>query len=66
MDVYSRKIVGWSMDKKMRKQLTIDVLELDIGIENLKAGVIVHTDRGSKFIVKDIKVKFINMVLLQV
>lgn len=30
MDVYSRKIVGCSMDKNMREQLAIDALELVI------------------------------------
>ncbi len=27
MDLYTRKIVGWSMDKNMREQLVIDALE---------------------------------------
>lgn len=52
MDVYSRKIVGWSMDKKMREQLAIDALESAIWRENPKAGLIIHTDRGSQFIGK--------------
>jgi putative transposase len=52
MDVYSRKIVGWSMDKKMREQLAIDALESAIWRENPKSSLIIHTDRGSQFIGK--------------
>jgi putative transposase len=40
------------MDKKMREQLVIDALESAIWRENPKAGLIIHTDRGSQFIGK--------------
>ena len=29
MDLHSRKIVGWAMDKRMKKQLVIDALAMD-------------------------------------
>jgi putative transposase len=52
MDVYTRKIVGWSMDKNMREQLVLDALESAICSEAPGEGLIVHTDRGTQFIGK--------------
>ncbi|WP_307505932.1 DDE-type integrase/transposase/recombinase [Paraclostridium ghonii] len=52
MDMYSCKIVGWSMDKRMREDLVIDALELAIGRENPKQGLIMNTDRRFQFIGK--------------
>lgn len=52
MDVYTRKIVGWSMDKNMREQLVINALEPAIWNESPNEGLVVHTDRGSEFIGK--------------
>ncbi len=48
MDVYTRKIVDWSMDKNMREQLVIDALESTIWNESSNEGLVVHTDRGSR------------------
>ena len=49
MDLYSRKIVGWSMDKRMTRLLTINALEMAIksrqGIQCLTH----HSDRGSQY-----------------
>ena len=44
MDVYTCKIVGWSMDKNMREQLVIDALESAIWSESLSDGTILHTE----------------------
>ncbi|WP_432404147.1 IS3 family transposase [Wukongibacter sp. M2B1] len=52
MDVYSRKIVGWSMAKHMREQLALDALESAILGESPKSGLVIHTGRGSQFIGK--------------
>lgn len=52
IDVYTRKIVGWSMDKNMSEQLVIDALESAIWSEPPSAGLIVYTDRGSQFVGK--------------
>ncbi|SHF09341.1 Integrase core domain-containing protein [Tissierella praeacuta DSM 18095] len=44
MDLYTRKIVGWSMDKNMREQLVIDALESAIWNESPHEGLVVHTE----------------------
>ena len=49
IDLYSRKVVGWSMSSRMKAQLVIDALRMAIWQRQPKAGLIVHTDRGSQY-----------------
>jgi len=49
IDLYSRKVVGWSINKRMTKHLVIDALNM--GIKNRKPdkGLIFHSDRGTQY-----------------
>ena len=47
IDLYSRQVVGWSMNDTMRVSLVNDALNMAINHRNLPAGLIWHTDRGS-------------------
>ena len=49
IDLYSRKIVGWSMDDTMKVSLVNDALNMAISHRNPSAGLIWHTDRGSQY-----------------
>ena len=49
IDLYSRKIVGWSMADNMKVSLVNDALEMAIKRRNPPAGLIWHTDRGSQY-----------------
>jgi putative transposase len=49
MDLYSRKIIGWSMDKRMTRQLTINALEMAIKNRQGINFLIHHSDRGSQY-----------------
>jgi transposase InsO family protein len=49
IDLYSRKIVGWSMDDKMKVSLVNDALKMAIRTRNPQRGLIWHTDRGSQY-----------------
>jgi putative transposase len=49
IDLYSRKVVGWSMSSRMKAQLVVDVLRMAIWQRKPKAGLIMHTDRGSQY-----------------
>jgi len=50
MDLYSRTVVGWSMDKRMTATLVTDSLEMALRKRQPKAGLIVHSDRGSQYV----------------
>lgn len=49
IDLYSRKVIGWSMSKRMKKQLVLDAMRMAISTRNNIEGVIMHTDRGSQY-----------------
>ncbi len=47
-DVHSNRIVGYSIDSRMKASLAVAALRNAIGLRN-PAGTIVHSDRGSQF-----------------
>jgi len=49
MDLYSRKIIGWSMSNRMTKKLVCNALIMALWRRNFPKKVIVHTDRGSQY-----------------
>jgi len=49
IDLYSRKVVGWSMNKRMTKQLVIDALIMAVKKRKPSKGLIFHSDRGSQY-----------------
>ena len=49
IDLYSRKVVGWSMDDTMKVSLVNDALNMAIKHRNPPKGLIWHTDRGSQY-----------------
>lgn len=49
IDLYSRKVVGWSMDMTMTAELVNDALIMAIKNRKPSAGLIYHTDRGSQY-----------------
>ncbi len=52
-DLYHKKIVGWALDSRMTKQLTISALEMAIKREKPQKGLIFHSDRGSQYAAYD-------------
>ena len=49
MDLFSRQIVGWAMDKRMKKQLVIDALAMAYFRRRPNPGLLHHSDRGSQY-----------------
>lgn len=49
LDVYSRRIVGWSMAEHMRAELVVDALSMAVSRRNPGGGLIHHSDRGSQY-----------------
>lgn len=47
-DVYSNRIVGYSIDSRMKASLAVSALRMAIGRRN-PAATVVHSDRGSQF-----------------
>jgi transposase InsO family protein len=49
MDLFSRQIVGWAMDKRMKKQLTLDALAMAYFRRKPSQGLLHHSDRWSQY-----------------
>lgn len=49
MDLYSRRIVGWQVDKRMTSSLVCRALMQAYNLRNPPRGLVVHTDRGSQY-----------------
>ncbi len=49
LDVYSRRIVGWSMASHLRAELVVDALEMAVWRRKPAAGLVHHSDRGRQY-----------------
>lgn len=49
LDLFSRQVVGWAMDRNITKELATDALVMAIGRRRPSPGLIFHTDRGSQY-----------------
>lgn len=49
MELYSRAIIGWSLQKRMTQQLVCDALTMTLFRREFPKGVILHSDRGSQY-----------------
>jgi transposase InsO family protein len=49
MDLFSRRIVGWSMSSSLHSTIVIDALRMAIDQRRPAAGVIHHSDRGVQY-----------------
>jgi putative transposase len=55
MDLYSRRIVGWSMSRWMNRRIVIDALRMAIGRRKPEGPLIHHSDRGSQYTSDDFR-----------
>jgi putative transposase len=49
VDLYSRAIVGWSLQDCLESPLIIEALEMALWRRKFPTGVLVHSDRGSQY-----------------
>jgi putative transposase len=49
LDLFSRKIVGWSMSESLESRVVLDALEMARSSRNPVAGLLHHSDRGVQY-----------------
>ncbi|MFC1566794.1 IS3 family transposase [bacterium] len=49
IDIFSRNIIAWKTDKRMKESLISDMLRDTIFTRNITKGIIFHSDRGSQY-----------------
>ena len=64
LDLYSRKVIGWSMSNKNNKQLVLNALDMALKRRNPQSEVLHHTDRGRIYGSDDYRNKLISSGLV--
>ncbi len=49
LDLFSRRIVGWSMSERIDRRLVVDCLQMALAHRQPPDGLIHHSDRGSQY-----------------
>ena len=49
LDLFSRKVVGWSINQRMSRSLVVDAMKMALSQYESLHGAIMHTDRGSQY-----------------
>jgi putative transposase len=49
LDAYSRRVIGWALDRTMEDQLTLSALAMALSRRVVEPGLVHHSDRGSQY-----------------
>ena len=49
LDLFSRRVIGWSMSREMKSVLVIDAFMMAVGRRRPPRGLIAHSDRGIQY-----------------
>ena len=53
LDAYSRRVIGWALDRSMETELPLTALRMALAQRSLAAGLVHHSDRGSVYASRD-------------
>jgi len=49
LDMFSRRVVGWAMDKRITRELILNALRMAIATRRPRPGLLHHSGRGSQY-----------------
>jgi putative transposase len=49
LDAYSRRVIGWAMDRTLEDELTLTALRIRLQRRIIEPGLVHHSDRGSQY-----------------
>jgi putative transposase len=49
LDAYSRRVIGWALDRTMEDDLTLTALRMALSRRTVEPGLVHHSDRGSQY-----------------
>jgi transposase InsO family protein len=49
LDAYSRRVIGWALDRSMEDDLTLTALRMALSRRTVQPGLVHHSDRGSQY-----------------
>jgi transposase InsO family protein len=53
LDAYSRRVIGWALDRGMEDELTLTALRMALSRRVVEVGLVHHSDRGSQYASND-------------
>jgi transposase InsO family protein len=53
LDAYSRRVIGWALDRTMEDSLTLAALRMALSRRVVEAGLVHHSDRGTQYASND-------------
>ncbi len=53
IDLYSRAVIGWAMDKRMKTELVTDALKMALMRRQVRSPLLLHSDQGSQYAAAD-------------
>ena len=53
LDAYSRRVIGWALDRTMEDELTLSALRMALSRRVVEPGLVHHSDRGSQYASRD-------------
>lgn len=56
MDLFSRQIIGWSMQLTLKRKLVLDALKMAVQRRNPQRPLLHHSDRGSQYASNDYQI----------
>ena len=65
LDLFSRKVVGWSMSESLESKLVLDSLEMARVSRNPLAGLLHHSDRGVQYAALDFQRALVRLEAVQ-
>ena len=49
LDAYSRRVIGWALERTMEEELTLKALRMALSRRAVEPGLVHHSDRGSQY-----------------
>ena len=53
LDAWSRRVIGWALDRTMEDELTLTALRMALARRTVQPGLVHHSDRGSQYASND-------------
>ena len=53
LDAFSRRVIGWALDRTMEDELTLTALRMALAHRSIQPGLVHHSDRGSQYASND-------------
>jgi len=53
LDAYSRRVIGWALERTLEDELTLTALGMALSRRAVQAGLVHHSDRGSQYASSD-------------